>query len=69
MEELLWTFEDVVRFVDHPDLPLRRWALERLTKRFPNQTADALLVMVDDPDGYISLIATQVGTYTKDKKE
>ena len=55
MEKLLWTFEDVVRFVDHPDRPLRHWALERLTKRFPKQAGDALLVMVDDPDGYISL--------------
>ncbi|MGD9145132.1 MAG: hypothetical protein PVG56_02655 [Anaerolineae bacterium] len=59
MEELLWTFEDVVRFIDHPDRPLRRWALDRLTKRFPQQAGEALLVMVDDPDGYISLMATQ----------
>jgi len=52
MEKLLWTFEDVVRFVDHPDRPLRHWALERLTQRFPKQAGDALLVMVDDPDGW-----------------
>jgi hypothetical protein len=59
MEKLLWTIEDVVRFVDHPDRPLRRWALDRLTNRFPEQAGDALLVMVDDPDGYISLVATE----------
>lgn len=65
--EFLWTFEDVVRFVDHPDRPLRRWALERLTKRFPRQAGDALLVMVDDPDGYISLMATQFLAETGDR--
>jgi hypothetical protein len=69
MEELLWTFEDVVRFVDHPDRPLRRWALERLTKRFPRQAGDALLVMVDDPDGYNSLMATQFLAETGDRQE
>lgn len=69
MEELLWTFEDVVRFVDHPDRPLRRWALERLIKRFPNQAGDALLVMVDDPDEYISLMATQFLTEMGDREK
>jgi hypothetical protein len=24
MEQLLWTFDDVVRFVDHPDLPVQQ---------------------------------------------
>lgn len=67
MEELLWTFEDVVRFIDHPDRPLRRWALERLTKRFPHQAGEALLAMVDDPDGYISLMATQFLVETGDR--
>jgi hypothetical protein len=67
MEELLWTFEDVVRFVDHPDRPLRRWALDRLTKRFPNQAGDALLAMADDSDEYISLMATQFLAETGDR--
>jgi hypothetical protein len=69
MEQLLWTFEDVVHFVDHPDRPLRRWALERLTKRFPKQAGDALLVMVDDPDGYISLMATHFLAETGDREK
>ncbi|MDD3828581.1 MAG: hypothetical protein PHY79_21670 [Anaerolineae bacterium] len=67
MEELLWTFEDVVRFIEHPDRPLRRWALERLTKRFPHQAGEALLAMVDDPDGYISLMAAQFLVETGDR--
>jgi HEAT repeat protein len=69
MEELLWTFEDVVRFVDHPDLPLRHWALERLTKRFPGQAGDALSVMVDDPDEYISTMAIRFLAETGDREK
>jgi HEAT repeat protein len=69
MKELLWTFEDVVRFVDHPDRPLRHWALERLTKRFPHRAGDALLAMVDDPDGYISLMAAEFLAETGDREK
>ena len=69
MEELLWTFEDVVRFVDHPDRRLRRWALGRSSKRFSNQAGDALLVMMDDPDGYLSLMATQFLAETGDREK
>jgi hypothetical protein len=58
-EQLLWTFDDVVRFIDHPDLPVRRWALERLTKRFPNQAGNAMVVMLDDADDYIARTAAE----------
>jgi hypothetical protein len=60
MEQMLWTFEDVVRFVTHPDQPLRRWALERLTKRFPGQAAEALVPMLDDEDSYLAFSAARV---------
>ena len=48
MEQILWTFEDVVRFVDHPDRPLRSWAAESLTKRFPERADEVLIGMLDD---------------------
>lgn len=59
MEQLLWTFDDVVRFVDHPDLPVRRWALERLNKRFPDQAGEPMVTLLDDPDSYIALMASE----------
>jgi HEAT repeat protein len=57
MEPFLWTFDDVVRFIDHPDLPVRRWALERLTKRFPDRAGEPLIRMLDDPNTYNVLLA------------
>ena len=29
MEQRLWTFDDIRRFMHHPDHPVRNWALER----------------------------------------
>jgi HEAT repeat protein len=48
MEQYLWTFDDIVRFIDHPDTPVRRWAIEWLTKRFPDRAAESLLTVLDD---------------------
>ena len=59
MEQLLWTFDDIVRFIDHPDTPVRRWSLDRLIKLFPDRAADPLLTMVDDPNSSIALSATE----------
>jgi HEAT repeat protein len=66
MEKLLWTFEDVVQFIDHPDQSLRLWALERLLKRFPNQAADPLAAMLEDPYPYIALKAAEFIAKTGD---
>ena len=52
-DQLLWTFDDVKRFAKHPDVPVRRWAVERLIKTFPNQAGDVLITMVEDPGEYI----------------
>jgi hypothetical protein len=68
MEELLWTFEDVVRFVGHPDVPVRRWALERLTKRFADQAGEAVVTLVDDADSYISFMASRFLSETGDRE-
>ena len=66
MERLLWTFEDVVQLVDHPDLPVRRWVLERLTKRFPSQAREPMVTLLDDPDSYIALTASEFLAETGD---
>ena len=66
MAEMLWTFEDVARFVTHPDRPLRHWALERLTNRFPGRAAEALLPMLDDEDSYLAFSAARALADTGD---
>jgi HEAT repeat protein len=55
----LWTSNDIVRFIDHPDIPLRRWALERLVKLYPDQAAEPLASMLDDPNEHTVLLAAQ----------
>jgi len=59
MEQLLWTYDDLVRFIAHPDAPVRRWALNRLTKRFPDQAGAAAIALLDDPNTYIVFRAAE----------
>jgi hypothetical protein len=54
MEQLLWSFEDVKRFANHPDVPLRSWALDRLIKLFPDQAGDVLVTMLDDKGHFLA---------------
>ena len=69
MEEMLWTFEDVVRFVDHPDRSLRLWALERLTNRFPDQAGDVLAGMLSDEGRYLAQMAARFLGKTGDREQ
>jgi hypothetical protein len=62
----LWTFDDVVKFINHPDLPVRRWAQERLTKRFPAQAGEPMVTLVDDADDYIARTASEFLSKTGD---
>jgi HEAT repeat protein len=57
MEQFLWAFDDIVRFIDHPEIPLRRWAQERLVKLYPDQAAEPLVSMLDDPNAHNVLLA------------
>ena len=66
MEPLLWTLDDVVQFIDHPDRPLRRWAQERLIHRFPEQAGEHMAAMLDDPNSHIALTAAQFLSMTGD---
>ncbi len=68
MEPLWWHVDDVARFVKHPDLPLRRWALDRLRKRFPTQAGEAMVPLLDDSDSYIALMASEFLAKTRDKE-
>lgn len=68
MEQLLWSVDDVARFVDHPDLPVRRWALDRLRKRFPTQAGEPMVTLLDDSNLYIALMASEFLSKTGDEK-
>jgi hypothetical protein len=68
MEQCLWTVDDVARFVNHPDRPLRRWALDRLRKRFPTQASEPMITLLDDSDLYIALMASEFLSKTGDKE-
>ena len=54
MEPLLWSFEEIRPFAGHRDAPLRRWALDRLIKLFPDRAGEVLLTMLDDKDAFIA---------------
>jgi len=54
MEQFLWSFEDVKRFTNHPDVPLRLWAVDRLIKLFSDRAGDVLLTMLDDKGRFIA---------------
>jgi hypothetical protein len=66
MEHLLWNADDVARFVDHADLPVRRWALDRLRKRFPAQAGEPMVTLLDDSNSYIALMASEFLSKTGD---
>jgi HEAT repeat protein len=55
-------------FIDHPDLPVRRWALERLTKRFPAQAGEPMVALLDDANEYIALTASEFLSKTGDRE-
>lgn len=54
MEQFLWSFETVKRFTNHPDVPLRLWAVDRLIKLFPDRAGDVLVTMLDDEGRFIA---------------
>ncbi len=54
MEELLWTFEDIKGFANHPDAPVRRWALDRLIRHYPKQAGDVVITLIDDQGMFIA---------------
>ncbi len=54
MEQLLWNFDQIEPFAHHRDIPLRRWALERLTRWFPDRAGEVSVTMLTDPDRIIT---------------
>ena len=50
----MWSFEDIKHFANHPDAPVRSWAMDRLIKLFPDQAGDVLVTMLDDQGHFIA---------------
>lgn len=69
MEQLLWTFEEIKAFTTHRDVAVRRWAVERLIKLFPDQAADVLVTMVDDDNSFIRGLALDFLAETADTEK
>jgi hypothetical protein len=68
MEQLLWTFEDLKRFANHPDAPLRSWAVDRLIKLFPERAGEVLVTTLDDQDHFIAPRALDFLAKTGDRE-
>lgn len=57
--QLLWSFDRLAELLGDEDVHVRRWAVERLTKLFPNEAAHVLLDMIIDPDKLIRINALE----------
>ncbi len=68
LDRPLWSFDQVVRFVSHPDVSLRLWALERLTTLFPDRAGEALIPLLGDPIWYPVLQSSEVLADTGDRE-
>ncbi len=68
MKQLLWKLDDALRFIHHPDHPVRSWALELMINRFPERAGDAVVDMLDDDNTYIVMRATDFLGDTGDRQ-
>jgi hypothetical protein len=68
LDRPLWAADDIVRYIRHPDVPLRRWAQEHLTTLFPDHAADALIPLLEDSYGHLVLEASEFLAGTGDRE-
>lgn len=68
MTDLLWTVEELHTLTNHPKAGVREWALERLTKLFPEQAVERTEKMLEDEDVLVRLTAVKFLGETGDKK-
>ncbi len=64
MSDLLWTFEELVRFTKWEDAEVRYWALDRLIRHFPDRAADVVApYLLDDHDATPMMVARHLGEH------
>jgi hypothetical protein len=57
--QLIRTLEDYQRFLRHPDPMIRDWASKRIEVQYPDQAAENLASLVNDPDPHLQITAAK----------
>lgn len=64
MSELIWSFDELVRFTKWEDAEVRFWAIDRLIRHFPDTCADAVApFLLDDHDATPTAVARHLGEH------
>ena len=62
MSELVWSRDELVRYVRSEDAEVRFWAIDRLVRHFPDDCCDAIQdFLLDDHDATPALVARHLG--------
>src|SRR5512136_1356396 len=62
MSDLIWSYEDLVRFTKWEDPEVRYWAVDRLIRHFPEDCPDAVApFLLDDHDATPTMVARHLG--------
>ena len=64
MPDLIWSFEELVRFTKWEDREVRYWAIARLVRHYPSQCCDAISdYLLDDHETSPSMVADHLGKH------
>ena len=64
MSELIWSYDELVRFTKWEDPEVRYWAIDRLIRHFPAECCDAISGFVlDDHDTTPAMVARHLGEH------
>ena len=64
----IWTFESLKKLLVHKDSMVKVWAIERLSRLFPEQTGDVAITFVMDKNDAVAQAAiTHFITYPEEK--
>ncbi|HET6374019.1 MAG TPA: hypothetical protein VFG76_11985 [Candidatus Polarisedimenticolia bacterium] len=64
MAQLLWSYDQLVRFTKYDDPEVRYWAADRLTCLFPEEAADAIAdLILDEHDATPEVVAEHIGRH------
>jgi hypothetical protein len=70
MPQLIWKFEDLVRFTKTEEPEVRFWAVDRLVRHYPNECSDAVAdFLLDDHDVTPTLVARHLGQHGKSRHQ
>jgi HEAT repeat protein len=64
MSDLLWSFEELVRFTKWDDAEVRFWAIDRLIRHYPAECCDAIAAfLLDDHEATPAMVARHLGEH------